>query len=197
MQKPAGPLDPINMQDLGTYGVVAQCFEFLTTLGDSEMSPGIGPGLAESWEPNEDGSVWTFNLRQGVTWHDGTDFTSADVAATMDRLATAKNAGLQGRHRSRLGGLIRSDQGRVHTPRAERQPPLSRLGLQRAVGHHAGRVRDRLDARRRRRTAPAPSYSKSFEPATGAEYERNPDWWGGTTPLDGSVWSFFDDEGRW
>ena len=36
---------------------------------------------------------------------------------------------------------------------------------------------------------------KSFDPATGAEFERNPDWWGGTTPLDGSVWSFFDDEG--
>ena len=36
---------------------------------------------------------------------------------------------------------------------------------------------------------------KSFDAATGAEFERNPDWWGGTTPLDGSVWSFFDDEG--
>ena len=33
-QKPAGPLDPIAMQDLGSYGVVAQCFEFLCTLGD-------------------------------------------------------------------------------------------------------------------------------------------------------------------
>ena len=56
------------MQDLGTYGIIAQCFEFLATLGESD----IAPGLAESWEPNEDGSVWTFQLRQGVTWHDGT-----------------------------------------------------------------------------------------------------------------------------
>ena len=95
-QKPAGPLDPVGMQDLGTYGIVAQCFEFLTTLGDSDMSPGVAPGLAETWESNEDGSVWTFNLRQGVKWHDGTDFTSADVAATMDRLAEAKNSGLNG-----------------------------------------------------------------------------------------------------
>ena len=85
-QKPAGPLDPIGMQDLGSYGIVAQCFEFLTTLGDSECRRHRA-GLAESWEPNEDGSVWTFKLRQGVTWHDGTDFTSADVAATMDRLS--------------------------------------------------------------------------------------------------------------
>ncbi len=54
---------------------------------------------------------------------------------------------------------------------------------------------DRHDARRARRTAPAPWKLKSFDAATGAEFERNPDWWGGATPLDGSVWSFFDDEG--
>ena len=71
------------MQDLGTYGMIAQCFEFLCTLGDEGA---IAPGLAESWESNEDGTVWTFHLRQGVKWHDGTDFTSADVAATLDRL---------------------------------------------------------------------------------------------------------------
>ena len=80
------------MQDLGTYGVIAQCFEFLCTLGETD----IAPGLAESWEPNDDGSVWTFNLRQGVKWQDGTDFTSADVAATMDRLVEVGNSGLKG-----------------------------------------------------------------------------------------------------
>ena len=92
-RRPAGPLDPINMQDLGTYGLIAQCFEFLVTLGDDGE---LAPGLAESWEPNEDGTVWTFQLRQGVKWQDGGDFTSADVAATMDRLVVAENAGLHG-----------------------------------------------------------------------------------------------------
>ncbi len=37
------------------------------------------PALAESWEPNADGSEWVFKLRKGVTWTDGKDFTSADV----------------------------------------------------------------------------------------------------------------------
>jgi peptide/nickel transport system substrate-binding protein len=82
-QKPAGPLDPVAMQDLGSYGIVAQSFEFLATLGDND----IAPGLAEKWSPNADGSEWTFQLRKGVKWQDGTDFTSADVAATMDRLS--------------------------------------------------------------------------------------------------------------
>ena len=53
-------LDPVLMQDLGTYGIIAQCFEYLCTLSDND----IAGGLAESWEPNEDGSVWTFTLRR-------------------------------------------------------------------------------------------------------------------------------------
>jgi peptide/nickel transport system substrate-binding protein len=194
VQKPAGPLDPINMQDLGTYGVVAQCFEFLTTLGDSEMSPGVGPGLAESWEPNEDGSVWTFNLRQGVTWHDGTDFTSADVAATMDRLATAKNAGLQGV--IEVGSVDSSDPTKavftLLAPNGSLPYLVSVYNAQSVITPVAFETGSTLDGKP---NGTGPFVLKSFDPATGVEYERNPAWWGGTTPLDGSVWSFFDDEG--
>ncbi len=86
-------LDPLNMLDLGTYSVLSQSFEYLVGLAEDGN---IGPtGLAESWEPNEDGTVWTFNLRDGITWHDGTPFTSADVAATIDRMVEV-GAGLAG-----------------------------------------------------------------------------------------------------
>ena len=46
----------------------------------------IVPDLAESWSWNEDGTRLTFKLRQGVKWHDGKPFTSADVKCTWDLL---------------------------------------------------------------------------------------------------------------
>ncbi len=86
-------LDPLNMLDLGTYSVLSQSFEYLVGLApDGNIG---NTGLATSWEPNADGTAWTFNLREGVTWHDGTPFTSADVAATVDRMVVA-GAGLAG-----------------------------------------------------------------------------------------------------
>jgi peptide/nickel transport system substrate-binding protein len=44
----------------------------------------VVPHLAEVCEPNEDLTVWTCTLRQGVKFHDGSDFDSADVLATFD-----------------------------------------------------------------------------------------------------------------
>jgi peptide/nickel transport system substrate-binding protein len=48
---------------------------------------GIGdfiPGLAESWEVSEDDLVWTFKIREGVTFHDGTPCTAEDIAWSLN-----------------------------------------------------------------------------------------------------------------
>jgi peptide/nickel transport system substrate-binding protein len=52
---------------------------FETLVAWDENYSNLVPALAESWETSADGTVYTFKLRQGVKWHDGQPFTSADV----------------------------------------------------------------------------------------------------------------------
>jgi peptide/nickel transport system substrate-binding protein len=51
---------------------------------DNSFNP--QPLLAESWESNGDATEWTFNLRKGVKFHDGTDFDAEDVVWTYKRI---------------------------------------------------------------------------------------------------------------
>jgi ABC-type transport system substrate-binding protein len=44
--------------------------------------------LAVKWEANEDATVWTFTLREGVKWHDGEPFTAHDVKFTAEFVST-------------------------------------------------------------------------------------------------------------
>ena len=50
------------------------------------------PGLAASWEVSDEGRTYTFFLREGVTWHDGTPFTAADVVFTYEQIITNPEA---------------------------------------------------------------------------------------------------------
>ncbi|MBB6453745.1 peptide/nickel transport system substrate-binding protein [Salirhabdus euzebyi] len=54
------------------------------------------PSLAEDWTPSEDGLVWTFNLKEGVKWHDGVEFTADDVAFTFNDLVLNASLGSNG-----------------------------------------------------------------------------------------------------
>lgn len=71
----------------GVRFVGNQLYDGLTKfdLKQSTEIPKVIPALAESWEPNADGTVWTFKLRKGVTFHDGTDVNADAVIFNFDR----------------------------------------------------------------------------------------------------------------
>ena len=52
----------------------------------------VQPGQAESWEVSEDGLTWTFHLREGLKWSDGTDLDAADFVYTYKRVADPDTA---------------------------------------------------------------------------------------------------------
>jgi peptide/nickel transport system substrate-binding protein len=88
MTVPAGAIDPLTVADAGGVALLSQAGEYLAVSGPDLH---LQPMLAESWSPNQDGTVWTFNIRTGVKFHDGRTMTAADVVATMNRLADPAN----------------------------------------------------------------------------------------------------------
>jgi peptide/nickel transport system substrate-binding protein len=76
-------LDGALISDGESIRVLYQITEGLTRLrpGTSEVEP----SLAESWETSPDGKTWTFNLRDGVTFHDGEPFNADAVCFNFER----------------------------------------------------------------------------------------------------------------
>ncbi len=76
-------LDPHRTSGTLTFQVVKSIYD---TLVEPDQTGKIVPALAESWTVSPDGLVWTFVLRKGVVFHNGSPLTSKDVKATLDRV---------------------------------------------------------------------------------------------------------------
>lgn len=72
-------LNPAIVASNGVFFIASKVIEPLAE-ASFDGEGGLAPRLATSWEGSSDGLSVTFKLREGVTWHDGTPFTSADVA---------------------------------------------------------------------------------------------------------------------
>lgn len=74
-------LDPISK---------GRVFQITEKIMNRLVRPGLDgkpePDLATSWEANEDATVWTFHLREGVTFHDGSTFEAGDVVYSLNRV---------------------------------------------------------------------------------------------------------------
>ncbi|MBJ7383957.1 MAG: ABC transporter substrate-binding protein, partial [Mycolicibacterium sp.] len=86
----AGEPDQLDPQKTSSYF----SFEVLENVFDTLVEPDenleMQPALAESWTVSPDQLAWTFRLRDGVTWHDGSPFTADDVVYSYRRIIDEK-----------------------------------------------------------------------------------------------------------
>ena len=184
-QTPAGPLDPVAMAELGSYGPVVQCFEYLVnTLGAT-----LSPMLAESWKPNADGSVWTFALRKGVKWQDGKPFTAADVVATMDRLAGSnlKAYIVEGSTKAIDDNTVEIT---LNSPDGQFPYQVGPYNPQSVITPKDYVLGTTLD---KSPNGTGAFMLTTYDAATGASFAANPNWWGGKPYLDKLEYIFSDD----
>jgi len=76
-------LDPARVDDLESGKIIVNIYEGLTKYAADSTK--VEPCLAESWEVSPDGLVYTFKLRQGVKFQDGTDFNADAVKVNLER----------------------------------------------------------------------------------------------------------------
>ena len=93
---PGQTLDPITCTDCMQQTISSLLYE-----GMFRLNPQLEPEacLCESYTTDATGAVYTFTLRAGVTFSDGSALTAADVKATLDRSRTSE------RYRQRLSGI--------------------------------------------------------------------------------------------
>ena len=76
-------LDPAVGSDFSSSSSFVNLYD---TLVYPTPEGGVKANVAERWDTTADGLTWTFHLRKGVEFHDGSELTAEDVAFTMDRI---------------------------------------------------------------------------------------------------------------
>lgn len=105
-------LDPTQVVTTSIWKVTEHIYDTLVRL-DSSLAP--IPGLAESWVISDDATVYTFHLREGVRFHDGTPLTADDVLFTYTRILDPATAAVFVTTFLSVKGAVAFSSGQVST----------------------------------------------------------------------------------
>ncbi|HEX6299342.1 MAG TPA: ABC transporter substrate-binding protein [Acidimicrobiia bacterium] len=193
---PAVGIDPVLINDEGGLAVFGQAAEYLI-FSDDELTP--VPVLAESWEPNADGDVWTFHLNPSATFHDGSPVTAEDVVATVQGIAEGNAASAFETFGVDPGAVVAVDPQTVEftltQPNGAFPFFMSSDNYNAAIlpvsfweGYAEGSYEQSF-------IGSGPWVNESFEPGVSAAYVKNEDYWGDNSGQpDRMEITFFADE---
>ena len=90
--KVANPPTPFTTNDQGSLQILGCVGEYLAWENDKGE---VEPRVAESWESTDGGTTWTYKIRQGITFHDGSPLTADDVVWSITSHLDEANASTQ------------------------------------------------------------------------------------------------------
>ncbi len=182
-------LDPHTTTSSFAFTVLENVYDTLVQPGDDLT---MEPALAEDWEVSDDLMTWTFTLREGVLFHDGSELTSADVVASLERIAE------EGENAWRLDPIdeynapdestVELVLNRVAPNLLEQLGAFKGMAIAPAAAIEAGTLADDP-------VGTGPFQFVSFTPGDSVVLERADDYWGGQVALDGIDFRVIPDEG--
>jgi peptide/nickel transport system substrate-binding protein len=180
-------LDPNSTSAYAAFQVLENVFD---TLVEPDENLEMVPALAESWDISEDGMTYTFHLRDGVVWQDGSPFSADDVVYSYGRIRESANNGW------RFGTVTDvsapDDSTVVFTLSAPTPNLLSSIGAFKGMGIVQQANVESGDIT----TAPigtGPFKVESWTSGDSIELVRNDDYWGDAPSLDGVTYRFIPD----
>lgn len=190
---PGGIIDPVRHGSFSNVALVNQAAEYLTL---SSGSPTLRPVLATEWSPNDDATKWTFKIRKGVTFNDGTPLTARDVAATFNRLADPANTSTA---LSALGGVLNPGGAQAiddETVLFELEAPNGAFSWVVSSDLFAAVIlpENYDDDFQDTFIGTGPFKLKEYNTDERAVFTRNPDYWGGPALPDEVEFTMFADD---
>lgn len=167
--------------------VYANVFEGLTRFGSDGS---INPALAESWDISGDGTVYTFHLHSGVTFHDGTTMDSADVKFSIERAMAEDSTNAQ---KALFAGIASVEAVDPVTVKITLSQPDGNFLFNMAWGDAVIVAPETAADNATQPVGTGPFEFVEWVQGDHVELARNPDYWGDPVALEKATFKFIGD----
>ncbi|SCK26068.1 ABC transporter substrate-binding protein [Streptomyces sp. WMMB 322] len=178
-------LDPHRTSAYFSFEVLENTFD---TLVEPDGNLQMRPALAKRWKASKDELTWTFTLRDGVTWHDGSKFSADDVVYSYKRIID-KKLGNAWRFEG-VKDITAPDRSTVVIKLKE---PMTNL-LSRIGGHKGLAIVQKKNVESgkisKRPIGTGPFSVEDYKPGESIKLKANSRWWGGAPKIPSLTFRF-------
>lgn len=186
-------LEPPNLDPTGGAAaaidevVYANLFEGLTRFGPDGS---VQPALAQNWEVSDDGTVWTFALQTGVTFHDGSTMDADDVVFSLERARAEDSTNAQ---KSLFEGITSVEAVDPGTVKITLTAPNGNLGFNLAWGDAVIVAPESAETNATAPVGTGPFQFSEWVQGDRVELTAYPDYWGDAPALTAATFKFISD----